>query len=75
MAKKKTDTRKISCNHCGKEHYIQHGGWVITADKKTYCYDSEGGCHAKMRVLRSDSATNTSKETRKVDILKEFESW
>jgi hypothetical protein len=45
MAKKKVDTRKLACVHCGKEHYFQHGGWVIAGDKKAYCHSaSTGSC-------------------------------
>ena len=29
--------RKITCDYCGKEHYIKDGGWVITASDKVLC--------------------------------------
>lgn len=75
MARKKRDTRTTKCSHCGFEHYIQDGGWVVTANKKTYCYDETGGCHAKMRMLWTSNTETTSKETRTVGVPKDFDSW
>jgi hypothetical protein len=49
VAKKKTDTRKISCDFCGKEHFIQHGGWVVSGNKKMYCHSIEKSCLVKKK--------------------------
>ena len=32
--------RKISCDRCGRKHFVSHGDWVITASKKVLCCDS-----------------------------------
>ena len=29
--------RKITCDYCGKKHFIKHGDWVITANNKVLC--------------------------------------
>tara|TARA_R110000796_G_scaffold61828_1_gene142917 strand:+ start:1740 stop:1970 length:231 start_codon:yes stop_codon:yes gene_type:complete len=76
MARKKVDTRQIACAVCGYEHYIKDGGWVILGSRKPICYSIDGrDCYGKMSLLRSDKARQAVKEKRKVDILKEFDSW
>jgi len=76
MAKKKFDSRQIACAVCGHKHYIKDGGWVILGSKQPICYSlNRRECYEKMRVLWTAKAGQASKEKRKVDILKEFESW
>ena len=76
MAKKKFDSRQIACAVCNHKHYIKDGGWVMLGSKQPICYSlNRRECYGKMRVLWAAKAGQANKEKRKVDILKEFESW
>ena len=62
MAKKNkgkpTLTRRISCDHCGFQHYVAEGGWIINGRKKVYCYNRWRNCLDEMLNLRSENRTH-----------------
>ena len=40
--------RKITCDYCGKNHFIKRGDWVITASNKVLCdYQKLDDCFHK----------------------------
>ena len=40
--------RRVTCDFCGKEHYVMAGKWVANGNKHILYYDETGGCFDKV---------------------------
>ena len=40
--------RKITCDYCGRKHFVKDGDWVMTASNKVLCdYSRDDDCFHK----------------------------